>query len=72
MDPTANDAFPALEPSDASALKLVCESTRCGHENAPLSESCVAALIALGYLEPGPKGGLIATELGFAAESFLE
>jgi hypothetical protein len=68
----ANDSFPTLEPSDARALKLACETTRSGGESSGLADSCVAALIELGYLEPGPRGGLVATELGFTAESFLE
>jgi hypothetical protein len=72
MGPMENDSFPTLEPSDARVLKLACESTRGGGESAGLADTCVAALIELGYLEPGPRGGLVATELGFAAESFLE
>jgi len=67
-----DDSFPTLEPSDARALKLACDCTRSGEESAELADSCVSALIELGYLEVGPRGGLIATELGFAAESFLD
>ncbi len=67
-----DDAFPPLKPSDAEALKRVCECTRSGKESAELAGSCAAALMELGYLEQGPHGGHVATELGFAAESFLE
>jgi hypothetical protein len=67
-----NDSFPTLPPPDVKALKFACDCTRCENERAELSDSCVAALMKLGYLETGPQGGLVATELGFAAESFLE